>query len=91
MPGGVTGGGDCLRLNIWTPAPGATKCPVMLWIPGGGSTNCDNNDPRFNGEAFARDGIVLVTANYRVNVDGFLKIPGVPANIALRDMTLALR
>ena len=91
VPGGVTGGGDCLRLNIWTPAPGATKCPVMLWFPGGGSTNCDNNDPRFNGEAFARDGIVLVTANYRVNVDGFLKIPGVPANIALRDMTLALR
>lgn len=91
FPGGVKGGGDCLRLNIWTPEPGATKCPVMVWIPGGGSTSCDNNDPRFDGTAFARDGVVLVTINYRVNVDGFLKIPGATANIALRDMMFALR
>lgn len=91
FPGGVKGGGDCLRLNIWTPEPGAAKCPVMVWIPGGGSMNCDNNDPRFDGTAFARDGVVLVTINYRVNVDGFLKIPGAPANIALRDMLFALR
>ena len=85
------GGGDCLRLNIWTPAPGRSKCPVMVYIPGGGSTTCDNNDERFDGTAFAKDGIVLVTANYRVNVDGFLKINGVPANLALRDMMFALR
>ena len=63
FPGGVKGGGDCLRLNIWTPEPGAAKCPVMVWIPGGGSMNCDNNDPRFDGTAFARDGVVLVTIN----------------------------
>lgn len=85
------GGGDCLRLNIWTPAPGKTKCPVMVYIPGGGSMRCDNNDVRFDGTAFARDGIVLVTINYRVNVDGFLKIKGVPSNLALRDMIFALR
>ena len=47
------GGGDCLRLNIWTPAPGRSKCPVMVYIPGGGSTTCDNNDERFDGTAFA--------------------------------------
>ncbi len=85
------GGGDCLRLNIWTPAPGQGKCPVMVYIPGGGSTTCDNNDVRFDGTAFARDGVVLVTLNYRVNVDGFLKIQGVPANLALRDMLFGLR
>lgn len=84
------GGGDCLRLNIWTPAPGKTKCPVMVYIPGGGSTRCDNNDVRFDGTAFAQDGIVLVTINYRVNVDGFLKIKGVPSNLGLRDMIFAL-
>ncbi|MGN1037804.1 MAG: carboxylesterase family protein, partial [Mailhella sp.] len=89
--GGILGGGDCLRLNIWTPAPGKTKCPVMVFIPGGGSIRCDNNNIRFDGTAFARDGVVLVTANYRVNVDGFLKIKGVPANLALRDMMFALR
>lgn len=84
-------GGDCLRLNIWTPAPGKSKCPVMVYIPGGGSTRCDNNDIRLDGTSFAKDGVVLVTANYRVNVDGFLKIKGVPANIALRDMMFALQ
>lgn len=89
--GKPVGGGDCLRLNIWTPAPGRTKCPVMVYIPGGGSIRCDNNDVRFDGTAFARDGIVLVTINYRVNVHGFLKISGVPSNLALRDMIFALR
>lgn len=87
----VKGGGDCLRLNIWTPAPGKTGCPVMLYFPGGGSTRCDNNDVRYDGTSFARDGVVLVTANYRVNVDGFLRIDGVPANLALRDMMFSLR
>jgi len=87
----VLGGGDCLRLNIWTPAPGATRCPVIVYIPGGGSISCNNNDPRFNGMSFAKNGVILVTANYRVNVDGFLKIKGVPANLALRDMMFALR
>ncbi len=85
------GGGDCLRLNIWSPAPGKTRCPVMVYIPGGGSTRCDNNDVRFDGTTFARDGVILVTINYRVNVDGFLKIRGVPSNLALRDMMFALR
>ena len=89
--GKVIGGGDCLRLNIWTPAPGRSRCPVMVYIPGGGSTRCNNNDVSLDGTAFAKDGIVLVTVNYRVNVDGFLKIKGVPANLALRDMIFALR
>lgn len=85
------GGGDCLRVNIWTPAPGKSNCPVMVYIPGGGSTTCNNNDERFNGTAFAADGVILVTINYRVNVDGFLKIKGAAANIALRDMMFGLR
>lgn len=83
-------GGDCLRLNIWTPEPGATRCPVMVYIPGGGSMSCDNNDPRYDGTSFARNGVVLVTVNYRVNVDGFLRLSGVPANLAIRDMLFAL-
>ena len=34
---------------------------------------------------------MLVTINYRVNVDGFMKIPGVPSNLAIRDMIFALQ
>lgn len=86
---GMIGGGDALVLNVWAPE-GAQGCPVMAWIPGGGSTNCDNNDPRFDGSAFARDGVVLVTLNYRVNVDGFLKLEGGDSDNGVRDMILGL-
>lgn len=85
----VEGGGDCLRVNIWTPTPGAGKHPVMVYIPGGGSVSCNNGEA--SGHSFARDGVVLVSINYRVNVDGFMKIPGVPSNLAIRDMIFALR
>lgn len=92
----MIGGGDALVLNVWAPdaleAPASQPggYPVMVWIPGGGSTNCDNNDPRFDGSAFARDGVVLVTLNYRVNVDGFLKLEGGDADNGIRDMILGL-
>lgn len=88
----MIGGSSALSVNVWTPlqAKQGTSLPVMVWIPGGGSMNCDNNDPRFNGEAFARDGIVLVTLNYRVNIDGFLKLKGAASNLGLRDMLFGL-
>ncbi len=85
----VQGGGDCLRLNIWTPEPGATRCPVLVYIPGGGSMSC--NPGSIDGTAFAKSGVVVVSIPYRVNVDGFLRIPSVPANLAIRDMLFAVR
>lgn len=85
----VEGGGDCLRLNIWTPDPGKSKCPVLVYIPGGGSMSCNNNE--IDGTSFAKSGIVVVSIPYRVNVDGFMRIPGVPANLAIRDMLFAVR
>lgn len=64
--GGVTGPGseDCLYLNVWAPAR-AKKAPVMLWLYGGGGTMGAGSVPTYDGSAFARDGIVLVTINYR--------------------------
>lgn len=83
------GGGDCLRVNIWAPAGQASNCPVLVFIPGGGSINCDPYS--VDGSAFARDGIVTVTVPYRPNVDGFMKIRDVPANLGLRDMIFDLK
>ena len=40
----VEGGGDCLRVNIWSPALGKAKLPVLVYIPGGGSMSCDNSE-----------------------------------------------
>jgi len=64
---GVTGDSseDCLYLNVWAPA-GAKSAPVMLWLYGGGGIMGSGHVPAYHGDAFARDGIVLVTINYRL-------------------------
>lgn len=84
-------GDDFLNLNVWTPGLSASGLPVMVWIHGGswlaGSNLCDVYD----GTAFARDGVVLVSINYRMGVEGFLPLPGVPANLGLLDQIAALR
>jgi para-nitrobenzyl esterase len=65
--GGVSGPSseDCLYLNIWAPAK-ARNAPVLLWIYGGGGTMGAGSVSTYHGDAFARDGIVLVTINYRL-------------------------
>ena len=81
-------GEDCLNLNVWTPEPGATGLPVFVWIPGGmfevgtGAT--------YDGSRFARDGVVCVTINYRVGVEGFLLLEDGMPNRGLLDQIAAL-
>lgn len=67
---------DCLYLNIWTPAqaPGE-KLPVALWIHGGAFTHGNGHESEFDGEAYCRRGVILVTMNYRLGVFGFLAHP----------------
>lgn len=68
---------DCLFLNIWQPAgtvPGA-KLPVMVWIYGGGFTGGSSSMPSTSGTQFAKQGVVLVAANYRVGRFGFFAFP----------------
>jgi para-nitrobenzyl esterase len=67
---------DCLSLNIWTPAKKAgDRLPVMVWVHGGGFQAGSGAEPRHDGMAFARKGIVLVTVNYRLGVFGFFSHP----------------
>jgi para-nitrobenzyl esterase len=67
---------DCLTLNIHTPAKAAgERLPVMVWIHGGGFMAGAGSEPRHDGLAFARKGIVLVTINYRLGVFGFFAHP----------------
>jgi para-nitrobenzyl esterase len=67
---------DCLYLNIWKPL-GATeeKLPVMLCIHGGSLRNGSASVPLYAGDQLARHGVVVVTANYRLGVLGFLAHP----------------
>ncbi|MBX6768501.1 MAG: carboxylesterase/lipase family protein, partial [Actinomadura rubrobrunea] len=83
-------GEDCLNLNVWTPDPGGSGMPVMVWIHGGAFRNGSGAVPTYNGANFARDGVVCVTINYRLGTEGFAYLPGAPANRGLRDQIAAL-
>ena len=54
---------DCLTLNVWAP-PGARRAPVMVWIHGGGHRFGAASMGLFDGAAFARDGVVLVSEGW---------------------------
>jgi para-nitrobenzyl esterase len=84
-------GRDCLTLNIWTPATGSgAGLPVMVWVHGGAFAHGSGAVSVYSGDQFARDGVVCVTINYRLGVDGFLLLDGVPANRGLLDQVAAL-
>lgn len=82
-------GDDILNLNVTAPA-GAAGCPVLVWVHGGGFVAGSPASPWYDGRSFARDGIVTVTVGHRLGVDGFAPLDGVPANLGLRDVLLAL-
>ncbi len=87
---GWSKGDDYLTLDVWQPAGEADARPVMVFIHGGGFVVGSKDAAVQDGATFARDGIVYVAINYRMGVDGFLPIPGVPTNLGLRDMIAAL-
>ncbi|MES2798032.1 MAG: carboxylesterase family protein [Bacteroidota bacterium] len=71
---------DCLTLNVWTPAKRNTKdLPVLVYFYGGGFVAGDASEPRYDGESMAKKGIVVVTANHRLNIFGFLAHPELSA------------
>jgi len=99
-PAGPPPGEDCLYINVWTPAKTAgDRLPVMVWTYGGAFTSGSGAEPRYDGEALAKKGIVVVTYNYRLGMFGFLAHPDLTresghnasGNYGLMDMAAALR
>jgi len=91
FPEVVIPGEDCLNLNVWTPDPGAARLPVVVWIHGGSFMNGSGSVGAYDGAAFARDGVVCVTINYRLSAEGFLFFDDGIANLGLLDQLAALR
>jgi para-nitrobenzyl esterase len=104
----VVSGEDCLALNVFAPAEspdgdgdgvGAAaggKRPVMVWIHGGAFVMGSGSTPLYHGMAFALQGIVVVTLNYRLGLPGLLYLGDLAAgrdegNYALLDQIAALR
>ncbi|GAA3776377.1 carboxylesterase family protein [Streptomyces coacervatus] len=82
-------GEDVLNLGVVAPAD-REGCPVLVWVHGGGFLAGSPASPWYDGRSFARDSVVCVTVGYRLGVDGFAPLDGVPANLGLRDLLLAL-
>jgi len=90
---------DCLTLNVWTPAADKkAKLPVMVWIYGGGYLAGGTSEPRQDGANLAKNGVVVVSMNYRLGIFGFFAHPELTAespnkasgNYGLMDQTAAL-
>ncbi|OXM46794.1 carboxylesterase/lipase family protein [Amycolatopsis alba] len=88
-PGWVRGE-EYLTVDVWTPAADGGKRPVLVFVHGGGFVTGSTRAALYDGRAFARDGVVLVTVNYRLGVPGFLALDGAPANRGLLDVLAAL-
>lgn len=84
-------GDDYLNANVWTPDPAASGLPVLVWIHGGAFVRGSNARAIYDGTAFARDGVVLVSINYRLGISGFAVVDGAPLNRGLHDQIFALR
>lgn len=93
---------DCLFLNIWVPddaLKGQTAYPVAMYIHGGAFTSGHGSESEFDGAAYAKRGVILVTVNYRLGFFGFLAHPwlseenerGISGNYGILDQIAALK
>ena len=89
---------DCLSLNIWAPE-NASNAPVLVWIHGGALVSGASSFDMYDGSRLARQGVVVVSINYRLGALGFLAHPelsaespqGISGNYGLMDQVAALR
>ena len=87
---------DCLQLNVFAPKS-AKRAPVMVWLHGGGHRN--GAAWIYDGQNFARDGVIVVTANYRLGALGYFAHPALTraagaqptGNFGLMDQVAALK
>ncbi len=86
---------DCLFLNVVAPlARPARPRPVIVYIHGGAYSNGSGSSPLYDGSALCHRGdVVVVTVNHRLNLFGYLYLPGFPdsGNAGMLDLVLALR
>ena len=80
---------DWLTVNVWS-RDLAGRLPVMVWIQGGAYLFGMSGLPEYDGGNLAREGVVLVTFNYRVGLEGFGYVEGTPANRGLLDQVAVL-
>lgn len=89
---------DCLYLNIWAKKTKEKK-PVFVWIYGGGFNSGSAACAIYDGKEYAKEDVVFVSINYRVNIFGYFAHPelsaenkeGISGNYGLLDQIEALK
>ena len=90
---------DSLYLNIWRPAKFTGELPILVYIHGGSLTSGSSAFSDYNGETFARNGVITITIAYRLGVFGYFAHPdlkaespnGTTGNYGLLDQIQALK
>jgi para-nitrobenzyl esterase len=86
---GWIAGDEFLAANVWTPDIDAKGLPVMVFAHGGAFVLGSKDAGVYDGTAFAKSGVVLVTINYRLGLEGFVPVPDGDSNLGLRDHLFA--
>jgi para-nitrobenzyl esterase len=68
---------DCLFLNVWRPANVTGPLPVMVWIYGGALVHGQTS--LYPADNLARQGVLVVSMNYRMGRLGFFAHPAILA------------
>ncbi|KAJ8673053.1 hypothetical protein QAD02_004314 [Eretmocerus hayati] len=91
----IRGSEDCLFLNVYTKSLESNhkKCPVMIFIHGGGFMYGSGDDLSLGPDYLLRKDIILVTFNYRLGIFGFLNLEDdvAPGNQGLKDMIMVFK
>ena len=91
---------DCLYANVWKPAGAGAKLPIVVWIYGGGFVNGGASPPTYSGAELAKQGVMVVSFNYRIGRFGTFALPqltradadrGLVGNYGIMDQIAALR
>ena len=90
---------DCLTLTIWKPAGEVKDLPILVYIHGGSLTTGSASYEDYNGEAVAKQGVIMINIQYRLGVFGYFAHPdlakespnGTTGNYGLLDQIEALK
>ena len=97
----LPGSEDCLKLNVYLPQNISKNMPVMVWFHGGGLLVDGASDPQFTPINLVKNGVIVVTVDYRLGSLGFFapkeliaeaKAKGEPVgNYGIMDQIASLR
>ncbi|MCR5100634.1 MAG: carboxylesterase family protein [Butyrivibrio sp.] len=73
---------DSLYLNVWKPAGDVSGLPVVFFVHGGSLMTGQSSYGDYNGETFAKEGVIFVNFAYRLNIFGYMAEEGLAAESA---------